>query len=188
MNIKGKIVTLRAVDYEDMELMRGMLNDPEMEKLVIGWSFPVSATEQEKWFASAIQDKNNLRFVIETLNDGAIGIATLSGIDWKNRRATHGIKLINRRTRQKGVGTDTVMAIMRYAFDELNLNRLDGSWFEDNIPSQKLYTKCGWSVEGCKRDYIYKNGHYRNLIIVGILKTDYEHLIQENHYWESEEK
>ena len=32
MNIKGKIVTLRAVELEDMELLRGMLNDPEMEK------------------------------------------------------------------------------------------------------------------------------------------------------------
>ena len=39
MNIKGKIVTLRAVELEDMELLRGMLNDPEMEKAVVGWSF-----------------------------------------------------------------------------------------------------------------------------------------------------
>lgn len=38
MNIKGKIVTLRAVELEDMELLRGMLNDPEMEN-GCGWSF-----------------------------------------------------------------------------------------------------------------------------------------------------
>ena len=48
MNIKGKIVTLRAVELEDMELLRGMLNDPEMEKAVVGWSFPVSKYSQQK--------------------------------------------------------------------------------------------------------------------------------------------
>lgn len=149
MNIKGKIVTLRAVEYKDMEMMRSMLNDPEMEKLVVGWSFPVSATEQEEWFSHAIKDKANLRFVIELLDREAVGIATLTGIDWKNRRATHGIKLL--KTKQKGIGTDTVMAVMRYAFDELNLNRLDGSWYEDNLPSQKLYKKCGWNVEGVRK-------------------------------------
>ena len=50
MNIKGKIVTLRAVELEDMELLRGMLNDPEMEKAVVGWSFPVSKYSQQKWY------------------------------------------------------------------------------------------------------------------------------------------
>lgn len=188
MNIKGKMVTLRAVDYKDMEFMREMLNDPELEKLVVGWSFPISATEQEKWFASAIQDKTNLRFVIETKEEGPVGISILSGIDWKNRKALHGIKLSNTETRKKGLGTDTIMAIMRYAFDELNLNRLDANWLEDNMASQKLHIKCGWSVEGCRRNYIYKSGSYKKLILAGILKTDYYHLIQENHYWESEEK
>lgn len=53
-------------------------------------------------------------------------MATLRDIDWKNRKAHHGMKLANKERRGKGIGTDTVMAIMRYAFDELGLNRLDG--------------------------------------------------------------
>ncbi len=184
MNIKGRFVTLRAIDREDLELMREMLNDPEIESLVIGWAFPVSKYQQEKWYENNISNNNSLRFIIETPEDGAVGLATLTNIDWKNRRATHGIKLANKKNRTKGVGTDTVMAIMRYAFDELQLNRLDGSWFETNIGSQKLYTKCGWKVEGKYRQYVYKNGQYRDLVIVGVLREEYKELVKENNYWE----
>jgi RimJ/RimL family protein N-acetyltransferase len=184
MNINGKIVTLRAIEKDDLELMRQMLNDPEIEGLVVGWAFPVSKYQQELWYENNINDKNNLRFIIETEIDGAVGIATLTNIDWKNRRATHGIKLARRENRTKGIGTDSVMSIMRYAFDELQLNRLDGSWFDDNTASKMLYQKCGWKVEGRIRDCIYKNGKYRDLDIVGILKKEYYELIEKNNYWE----
>lgn len=183
MNINGKIITLRAIEMDDLELMRDMLNDPEIENLVVGWSFPISKYQQKQWYENNINDKSNLRFIIETPNDGAVGIVTLTNIDWKNRRATHGIKLANKKDRIKGVGTDAVMAIMRYAFDELQLNRLDGNWFESNVGSQKLYTKCGWKIEGNVRQCVYKNGEYRDLKIVGILKNDYEELINKNNYW-----
>lgn len=183
MNIKGKVVTLRAIEIEDLEMMREMLNDPEIESLVVGWAFPVSKYQQQQWYEDNINDNNNQRFIIETEEDGPIGIATLLNIDWKNRKAAHGIKLSNKERRSKGIGTDTVMAIMKYAFDELQLNRLDGSWFDDNIASKKLYFKCGWSVEGTIRKCIFKNGEFRDLDIVGILKEDYHKLVRNNKYW-----
>ena len=183
MNIKGKKVTLRAMEKADCEMIREMFNDPEIENLVVGWAFPVSSFAQEKWFENHYNDNTNFRFVIETEEDGAVGIATLTGIDWKNRRATHGIKLANKERRSKGIGTDTVMAIMRYAFDELQLNRLDGSWFPENIASRGMYMKCGWKEEGIRRNYIFKNGKYRDLVVVGILADEYHELIEKNHYW-----
>ena len=134
-------------------------------------------------FENHLFDNNNFRFIIETEEDGAVGIATLTDIDWKNRHATHGIKLANTKNRTKGVGTDTVMALMRYAFDELGLNRLDGSWFDFNTASKKMYTKCGWKEEGIKREYVYKKGTWRDLTIVGVLAKDYRELIQNINYW-----
>lgn len=40
MNIKGRFVTLRAIEEADFETLREMLNDSDMEQYVIGWSFP----------------------------------------------------------------------------------------------------------------------------------------------------
>ncbi|WP_022750263.1 GNAT family N-acetyltransferase [Lachnobacterium bovis] len=184
MNIYGKKVMLRAMELSDCEMIREMFNDPQMEDLVVGWAFPLSKYAQQKWLEAHYNDRDSFRFVIETKEDGPVGIATLIDIDWKNRRAYHGIKLSSKEKRTKGIGTDAVMAIMRYAFDELGLNRLDGSWFDNNEPSKGLYKKCGWSEEGVRREYVYKKGAYRDLTVVGILASDYYKLIEENNYWE----
>ena len=184
MNIKGKKVTLRAIEKEDLELMRNMLNDPEMESLVVGWAFPISRYQQEKWYENNINNMNNLRFIIETKEDGAIGLITLTEIDWKNRKAINGIKILDKNSRKKGIGIDSLMAIMRYCFDELQLHRLETTRFLDNIASEKLYNKCGWKEEGIKRECIYKNGKWRDLVFTGILKSDYLKLVEETKYWE----
>lgn len=185
MNIKGKVVTLRAMEEADQELLREMVNDPEIEKMVGGYSFPVSSKQQKSWFESNANSQNNLRLIIETEEDGAIGFANIVDIDWKNRTAFHGIKIANKKFRSRGIGTDTVMAVMKYAFEELQLNRLDGTIIKYNEPSRKLYCdKCGWTVEGIKRKAVFKLNEYHDELIVGILKEDYEELIKKNNYWE----
>lgn len=183
MNIIGKVVTLRAMTLEDMQMVCDMFNDPYMESKVIGWSFPLSLDQQIAWYKNHMNDRNDFRFVIETQEDGAVGIATLTDIDWKNRTATHGIKLANKEKRAKGIGTDTVMALMRYAFDELGLHRLDGSIFPENTASRKLYSKCGWKDEGIKRSCVYKSGQWKDLIMVGVLDTDYYEAADSMDYW-----
>ena len=185
MNISGKKVVIRAMELEDCELVREMFNDPEIEDHVVGWAFPLSSYSQKKWFENNYNSQN-FRFIIETKDEGAIGVATLLDIDWKNRMAQHGIKLAQKDIRGKGYGTDTVMAIMRYAFDELGLNRLNGSWFPENIASKTMYMKCGWKEEGVRRNYIYKHGKYRDLVETGILASDYYHLIEKIDYWNND--
>lgn len=187
MYIKGKKVTLRAMELGDLELVRDSFNDCEIEDKVVGWAFPISKFEEQKWFESHYGDSNK-KFIIETDEDGAVGLATLDEIDWKNRSATHGIKLFKKENRSKGIGTDTVMAIMRYAFDELGLHRLNGSWFPDNIPSKNLYMKLGWKVEGLKRESVYKHGEYRDLEISGILEEEYHDVAKKLNYWNEENK
>lgn len=187
MNIKGKIVTLRAMEETDQEMLREMVNDPEIEKMVGGYSFPVSKEQQSNWFHSNMNTQNNIRLIIETKEDGPIGFANIVNIDWKNRSAFHGIKIANKRFRAKGIGTDTVMAIMRYAFEELQLNRLDGSIIQHNEASKKLYCdKCGWQIEGVIRNAIFKQNKYHDNLIVGILRDEYFELINKNNYWKEQ--
>lgn len=174
MNIYGSKVLLRAMELSDMEMLRETTNDPDTEKLIGGWSFPVSSFEQEKWFEKVVSDKNNLRFIIETLDTKeAIGMVNLVDIDWKNRSAFHGIRLGKNSPKGKGYGTDAVMALMNYAFNELQLVRLDGSWVEYNEASLGLYKKCGWSVEGTKKKAKFFNGKYYDMYIGGILAEDF---------------
>lgn len=175
MNLKGKNVLLRAIESEDIEFLRKIINDEETEKNVVGWSFAISKYEQEKWYQSQIQNKNNIRYIIE-VEERPIGLATLTNIDWKNRKACHGIKLFGNDIKGKGYGTDTVKTIMKYAFEELQLNRLYGSILEYNIASKALYEKCGWKVEGIAKKSVFKNNKYNDELLLGILKEDYERI------------
>ena len=185
MEIYGKRVVLKAIEPEDLDFMKDMINDPDIEAKVGGWAFPISKAHEQKWYERYLQDTQNNRLMIHT-EDGVIGMATLTDFDWKSRKAAHGIKIGKVDCKGKGYGTDTVMAIMRYAFEELNLNKLEGSIFLDNVASQKLYKKCGWQIEGISRQAVYKNGQYKDMYIVGILRSEYEKLAQENNYWGKE--
>lgn len=172
--IEGKNIYLRIMELEDMDCYRDMINTPAIADKVVGWGFPVSKEAQIEWYHKAIHDERNKRFtIVDKQTNLPIGMVTLSNIDWHNRSATHGIKLHPSCPKGRGVGTDAVMTLMKYAFEEVNLNRLDGSWMEDNIPSEKLYLKCGWKIEGIKQNAIFRNGTYHNLKITGILKEEY---------------
>lgn len=172
MNIHGKKVVLRALELEDMPYLREMINDPEMERMVIGWSFPISEKQQIEWYNKIITDNRNFRFAI--IYEGKfVGVSTLTQIDWKNRSADHGIKLTNNTPKGVGIGTDAVFATMKYAFEELQLNRLYGSILDYNVASQKLYKKCGWVIEGNYRQSVFKNNAYHDEIPVAILRDEY---------------
>lgn len=174
MNIKGKKILLRALELEDAETLREMINDSEIEKNVAGWSFPISRHAQREWIEKSNTNDKSFVFAIDLPGSGCIGIANLVDIDWKNRSASHGIKLVNKDFRRRGIGTDTVLTIMKYVFNELQLNRLDTTIIAHNTASKKLFLKCGFKIEGLKKEALFKNGKYYDNYILGITHKDYK--------------
>lgn len=173
----GNRIYLRAMELSDMELYRTDMNLPETEMAVGGWSYPVSSYQQEKWFESAAGNKSNQRFTIcDKETDKPVGMINLVNIDMKNGVAFSGIRLFGNENKGKGYGKDAVFAIMEYAFNQLRLNRLEGSILVTNEPSKILYEKCGWVVEGKKREAVYKNGRFVDELQVAILKSDYDRI------------
>ncbi|MES2559947.1 MAG: GNAT family protein [Bacteroidota bacterium] len=178
MNIIGTNVVLRAIEKEDLPLLQQWANDPEIQNMLGGWHFPTSMNDQEKWFDSLSCNSLQQRFAIVTQDLGLIGTANIVDIDWKNKNAFHGMMLGDKAIRGKGYGVDTVMTIMKYAFEELGLNRLDGSMIEYNTASLKLYIeKCGWKEEGRQRNWYYRKNRSWDKIVVGITKEDYKELM-----------
>ena len=184
MHISGKFTILRAIEEQDLGKFHAWGNDPDLWRLLGGWHFPSSQASTLTWYEKQQGDQQNLRLAITTDEDGVVGLANLLEIDWKNRHAFHGMLLGPLASRGKGIGFDTVMAIMRYAFDELGLERLDGSMIEYNEPSLGLYCrKCGWKEEGRQRNWYYREGRYWDRIMVGITRHDYAVLIEKTRYW-----
>lgn len=188
MNIVGKRVILRAPEVSDMALLHGWSNDPEIWKMLGGWHFPFSSRSTLDWINS--RKDGNLTdhvFCIETEKDGLIGTANLVNIDWKNRNAFHGMMIGKRDLRGKGYALDALMTIMRYAFLELGLHRLDSDIIEYNHRSIHFYTrKGGWAQEGVRKNWFYRDGRYHDKVLVGIERGDYLRLAEDTGYWSAD--
>lgn len=181
--IKGKKIFLRAVEKRDLPLLLDWINDPDISRMVEGWSFPLSIEHQERWFESALKDERNKRFIVESYEDGVIGLTGLWEIDWHNRHALTALKLGASNIRGKGYGTDAILTLMAYAFTNVNLNRLWGEIIDFNTASYRVYVqKCGWRVEGVFRQHLYREGKYHDQLRVAILRDEFLSLPEATDY------
>ena len=187
MNLYGRKVILRPIEEEDLEMIRELTNDPNFEKVIVGWSFPVSKQEQAEWFREFRKDSSRLRYIIASKEGESLGMIELRDLDWKNGSADAcGMRIFKGKKNTQGLAADAWMTFLRYAFNELRLNRIGNNILEYNLMSQKIYESVGFKFEGRKRKAIYKNGKFNDLIVMGCLKSDYEELIASNHYWEED--
>lgn len=170
MILKDALLILRGIEKEDVDLLLEMINDPEIESSVVGWSYPVSRDQQEAWIKNVQSDKT-IRFAMDAGN-GIVGTAIISSVDFKNGTANLNIKM-PKSERGKGYASHAVQLMIEYCFNELNLNCLTANVIGDNFDSKSLWEKFGFVVDGVLRSRVYKNGHYKDVIAYSLLRDDY---------------
>lgn len=181
MTIFGRDVVLRAVERSDLPLLQAWGNDPEIQFTLGSWHFPLSLQSLETWFEGLHYDGADQRFMIHTAEHGAIGTTNLVSINWKDRNAFTGLLIGDTALHRKGYGTDTVRTMMRYAFEELGLERLDTTIIDHNEASLGLYVgKCGWVEEGRKERVFFRRDRYWDNIILGITRERYDALVDKD--------
>lgn len=174
MNIYGESIVLRAISSKDTKLLLDLINDPDTERMLGGCSFPVSCEEQERWISNQSAREDILRCIVANQDNEITGLGTviLSDIDRKNGVAQVHIKMAKDIGRGKGYGTDALQTIVKYAFDEMRLNCVYANVLDYNIPSRKLFEKCGFNKDGVLRSRVFKNGKYIDMITYSILRKD----------------
>jgi len=185
VKIIGKLVVLRAVEEGDIPHLARWANDAVTQDGIGEMHFPSSLDFHREWFNGLKSDPHNQRLVVEVPDYGIIGITSLMGIDWRNRHAHHGLVLGEAAQRGMGYGVDAILSTMRFAFEEMGLERLDGAMIEYNQASINTYCgkKCGWQEEGRRRNYYYRKGRFWDQIVVGVTCSDYRDLIERTNYW-----
>ncbi|MED4694895.1 GNAT family N-acetyltransferase [Peribacillus frigoritolerans] len=169
MNVIGEKVLLRAIEISDKEVLLEIINDSHTEYALGGWSFPVSSLNQEEWIKDQKPNADILRcMIIDKKDNKTLGTVILSDIDYKNGNAEIHIKLL-RGVRGNGYGFDTINTIVKYTFNELRLHCVYAHINGYNIPSQKLFEKCGFKKEGLLKSRIFKKGEYHDVIILSII-------------------
>jgi RimJ/RimL family protein N-acetyltransferase len=172
--IEGRKVRIRAIEKTDIDEIMGWVNDPQVKENLL-MRYPVSRYQEEKWIENALDDdgQKNKVFALETKEGVYLGGIGLHRIDWENRNAEAGIVIGKKEHWNKGYGTDAMMAILDFAFNQMNLHRVYLRVFEYNQRGVRSYQKCGFKKEGALREDRYIRGEYRDTILMGILRDEF---------------
>jgi RimJ/RimL family protein N-acetyltransferase len=172
MTMLGKRLRLRAIERSDIPDFVRWFNDPEVRHY-LQMFMPMSQAQEERWFEAQLSDTRSHVFGIETLTGKLIGNIGLHGIDWRESCAELGIVIGEKDYWNNGYGTEAIQALLRFAFMEMNLQRVSLWVYDYNERALHCYQKCGFQVEGRQRQAHYHEGRYHDKILMGILREEF---------------
>jgi RimJ/RimL family protein N-acetyltransferase len=108
-----------------------------------------------------------------TADDALIGTVGLFDVQWANRTAWVSVGLGSRRDWNQGYGSETMELLIRYAFEELNLHRLQLTVIDYNPRAVAMYEKLGFLREGAYREFGERDGRRYDLLLYGLLRPEW---------------
>jgi [ribosomal protein S5]-alanine N-acetyltransferase len=102
---------------------------------------------------------------------GWLGAANLSNIVWGAFRACYLGYHLDVDHVGKGFMTEALEAVIRYAFDELELHRIMANFIPSNERSANVLKRLGFAVEGYARDYLFIGGAFRDHVLTALTNT-----------------
>jgi RimJ/RimL family protein N-acetyltransferase len=97
-----------------------------------------------------------------------LGGGSLNNVNMEQGRAAVGYWLAPD-ARGRGVVTHAVRLIARWAFDDVGVARLELSCGPDNLASQRVAERCGFTREGVLRSHVPFKGRRRDTVLFGLL-------------------
>lgn len=174
--IYGDRIRFRAIEREDLPRFVNWLNDPEVRENLALY-LPLSMSHEESWFENMLKrPQEEQPMSIEIKQEGVwkpIGNCGYFNLDWRCRSGEVGIFIGEKQLWNQGYGTEAIRLLVRHGFETLNLNRISLEVFESNPRAVRCYEKAGFSAEGRKRQGMYKDGEYIDIILMSILRQEW---------------
>jgi ribosomal-protein-alanine N-acetyltransferase len=174
--IEGKLINLRAREMDDLERNYRWINDREVTRH-LSMRYPVSLAAEEAWMREGASQPmafgGNVFFAIETKDGEHIGNINFHEMSAEQRKARLGVVIGEKSYWSKGYGTDAMLTFLRFAFDEMNLHRIDLTVDADNPRAIACYRKCGFVEEVRMRQARFKRGQYGDELVMGVLRDEF---------------
>jgi RimJ/RimL family protein N-acetyltransferase len=173
--LQGKLVRLRSIAREDLARQWEFNNDLETE-LAGGGDPPtpqsLARLEAEYDQEAAKGGRDGPAFAIEA--DGKfIGQCALFNINPHAQTCELGITIGDKAYWGRGYGRESISLLVEYAFRHRNFHKV---WLEvhaSNARALRAYAACGFRQEGRLRAHVWSNGEYDDLIVMGLLRTEW---------------
>jgi len=175
--IYGDKIRLRAPEREDIPCFAAWLNDPEVRAGLLLY-LPFSVAEEEVWFENMLKRPTAEHpMVIEIQHDDSwkmVGNCGIAEIDWRCRSAELGIVIGEKSFWNQSIGTTAMRLLVNHCFLTLNLNRVHLQVYENNPRAIRCYEKVGFVHEGCRRQGMYKDGKFVDILLMSILRSEWQ--------------
>lgn len=174
--LRGDSVYLNRVTRDDLPKIVSMYSDLDFNRHLIRRDVrPFSLEETEDWFSHMSDEFGLPVFAIRTLDgDTLIGLCAFKDIRWASRHTFFWIGLGDPAARGKGYGPDATRILLKYAFLELNLNCVGLEVFAYNTPAIAAYEKVGFQHDGRVRAFMYRDGVYYDMLLMSMLREEWE--------------
>lgn len=171
----GKGLRLRAIEREDIPRFVRWFNDPEVRQFLTMHE-PLSRAKEERWFEEQLSRPNELHLAMEVWVGGEwvhIGNIGLHNINLKNRSAILGIVIGEKEFWGKGYGREAIRVLLRYAFYELGLHRVELEVFAQNARAIRCYEAVGFKRVGVRREAFFRDGAFHDLVLMDLLASEF---------------
>lgn len=169
----GKKVYLRPIELADARMVCQGENDPMVRETLFLY-FPAALTKVEDKIRQYVSSNETIMFtVVEKESNRAVGQTAFFRVDYVSRAAIFYLAILSPDCWSKGLGADTTQLMVDYAFDTLNLNRIQLHVYAQNIPAIKIYQRVGFVKEGVLRQAMFHHGVYCDFWVMAILQQDW---------------
>ena len=174
--LHGSRVRLTALTPSDLPSVAQWHQNPEFLRLFDALpAYPKTEEALTQWLEGIHKATDAFLFAVRTLDkDELIGYVELDGILWTHR--VSGVSLAIGETKHwgQGYGYEVMQLVLRFAFDELNLHRIQLTVFSYNERAIALYEKLGFQHEGVHREHLQRDGRRYDMYLYGLLRSEWE--------------
>ena len=172
--LTGERVHLRELQPGDVPALYSIFSDPKVMRY---WSTPAFQDESEAVrLYEKIQEGFRSRQLFQwgiAYGQDLLGTCTLFHLDFVHRRAEIGYAL-GHRFWGKGLARDAVTAVIVFAFETLDLHRIEADVDPRNARSLALLERLGFRKEGWLRERYMVNGEIQDALLLGLLRSEWK--------------
>jgi len=172
----GEQIFLREVRTSDVNAAyRRWLNDADVNQYLETRFVPRSIENIAAYVRDLDGKSESVFFAICLKKNGVhVGNIKVGPINWMHRFADISLFIGDKSQWRRGLGSEAISLVTRFAFDELNLNRVQAGCYSSNLGSSRAFEKCGFRREGVLRKKRFMKGAYEDELLFGLLREEWQ--------------